>query len=61
MGNSWFAKVIADVSPLFQGGETSAMNALDLQTTKPAFIEVLNLTDDQLIKCLWLSANGFFS
>ena len=33
------------------------LNAPDQQTGKPSiFIEVLTLTDDQLIKCIWLTA-----
>ena len=56
--NSCFSKIIADVFPHWHCVNTH-LNAPDQQTGKTsAFIEVLTLTDDQLIKCIWLAAPG---
>jgi len=51
-----FSKIIAYVFPFWHCMDTH-LNVPDEQTAKTsAFIEVLTLTDDQLIKYIWLAA-----
>jgi len=58
--NNRFSKIIADVFPLWHCVNTH-LNAQDQQTDKTsAFIEVLTLTDDQLIKCVLSTAPGCY-
>ena len=58
--NNCFSKIIADVFPPWHRVNTH-LNAAEQQTDKTsAFIEVLALTDDQLIESIGLAAPGCY-